>query len=318
MNTAIAAVPSSAPRLALTRAEAARALGMSMDSFERYVQPELRLVRRGKLRLIPVAEIERWLVENASRVRGRWASSCTFRQRVRGRSARGELRCRGSCAPLDDVASGSVSPVWSERDRQPIRKTFPSRAAAQAWREDAKVALRQGALRAPSPVTIREAAEVWMRGAKEGAIRNRSGDRYKPSTLRGYERSLQLRVLPVLGDVRLSDLRRSQVQDLADSLLAQGAGTSTIRNTLDPLRAIYRRAVSASRSQSTRPSGSSCRRTAGGAIGSPRRRRPPGCSPLCPRRTAPSGPLRSTPACAAASCAACTGAMSTSTPVCSA
>jgi hypothetical protein len=54
-------------RLALTRAEAARALGMSIDSFERYVQPELRLVRRGKLRLIPVAEIERWLVENASR-----------------------------------------------------------------------------------------------------------------------------------------------------------------------------------------------------------------------------------------------------------
>jgi len=48
-------------------AEAAGALGMSIDSFERYVQPELRLVRRGKLRLIPVAEIERWLRDNASR-----------------------------------------------------------------------------------------------------------------------------------------------------------------------------------------------------------------------------------------------------------
>lgn len=55
------------PRLALTRVEAARALGMSIDSFERYVQPELRLVRRGKLRLVPVAEIERWLAANASR-----------------------------------------------------------------------------------------------------------------------------------------------------------------------------------------------------------------------------------------------------------
>jgi hypothetical protein len=40
---------------------------MSIDSFERYVQPELRLVRRGKLRLVPVAEIERWLAANASR-----------------------------------------------------------------------------------------------------------------------------------------------------------------------------------------------------------------------------------------------------------
>jgi hypothetical protein len=54
------------PRLALTREEAAAALGMSINSFERHVQPELRLVRRGKLRLIPVREIERWLDENSN------------------------------------------------------------------------------------------------------------------------------------------------------------------------------------------------------------------------------------------------------------
>ena len=54
----------SVPRLALTRAEAAEALGISLDSFERHVQPELRLIRRGKLRLIPVREIERWIGEN--------------------------------------------------------------------------------------------------------------------------------------------------------------------------------------------------------------------------------------------------------------
>ena len=48
------------PRIALTRDEAAAALGISLDSFERHVQPELRLIRRGKLRLVPVAELERW------------------------------------------------------------------------------------------------------------------------------------------------------------------------------------------------------------------------------------------------------------------
>jgi hypothetical protein len=53
------------PRLAMTRAEAATALGMSINSFERHVQPELRIVRRGKLRLIPLREIERWLDNNA-------------------------------------------------------------------------------------------------------------------------------------------------------------------------------------------------------------------------------------------------------------
>lgn len=58
-------INSNVPRVALTRLEAAAALGMSLDSFERHVQPELKLVRRGKLRLIPVVELERWAIENA-------------------------------------------------------------------------------------------------------------------------------------------------------------------------------------------------------------------------------------------------------------
>lgn len=53
------------PRIALTRAEAAAALGMSLDSFERHVQPELRLVRRGSMRLVPVAELGRWVADVA-------------------------------------------------------------------------------------------------------------------------------------------------------------------------------------------------------------------------------------------------------------
>jgi hypothetical protein len=55
------------PRLALTREEAAAALGMSLDSFERHVQPTLRLVRLGRIRLVPIRELDRWLGENASR-----------------------------------------------------------------------------------------------------------------------------------------------------------------------------------------------------------------------------------------------------------
>jgi hypothetical protein len=56
------------PRLALTRAEAAAALGMSLDSFERYVQTDVRMIRRGRMRLVPVRELERWLEMNAARV----------------------------------------------------------------------------------------------------------------------------------------------------------------------------------------------------------------------------------------------------------
>jgi hypothetical protein len=51
--------------VALTRDEAAAAIGMSLDSFERHVQPDVRMVRRGKLRLVPLHELERWADEQA-------------------------------------------------------------------------------------------------------------------------------------------------------------------------------------------------------------------------------------------------------------
>jgi excisionase family DNA binding protein len=57
----------SIPRLALTKREAATALGLSVDSFERHVQPELRVVRRGRLRLFAMSEVERWLCENGTK-----------------------------------------------------------------------------------------------------------------------------------------------------------------------------------------------------------------------------------------------------------
>jgi hypothetical protein len=56
------------PRIALTREEAAQALGMgSVDSFERYVQPHVRMIRAGRMRLIPVKDLERWANETAER-----------------------------------------------------------------------------------------------------------------------------------------------------------------------------------------------------------------------------------------------------------
>jgi integrase len=134
--------------------------------------------------------------------------------------------------------------VYSARDGKKIRESFPTLAAAKGWRADATSALRKGAMRAPSQVTLREAATAWLQGAKAGLIRNRSGDAYKPSVLRSYEAALEARILPELGARRLSEISRVDVQDLADRLIAEGLTASTIRNTLMPLRVIFRRAVS--------------------------------------------------------------------------
>jgi hypothetical protein len=44
----------------------AESLAMSVDSFERNVMPEIRVVRMGALVLVPVVELERWLERHAA------------------------------------------------------------------------------------------------------------------------------------------------------------------------------------------------------------------------------------------------------------
>ena len=57
-----------AARITLTAQESAAALGVSRDFFDEHVKPELRLIRRGRLVLVPVRELERWAEASAARV----------------------------------------------------------------------------------------------------------------------------------------------------------------------------------------------------------------------------------------------------------
>jgi hypothetical protein len=52
------------PRLALTPSEAAAAIGVGEDFFSQHVRPELQLIRRGRKVLVPVIELERWMMAN--------------------------------------------------------------------------------------------------------------------------------------------------------------------------------------------------------------------------------------------------------------
>jgi integrase len=159
-----------------------------------------------------------------------------------------EVRHRNGCRSLSggrcNCEPSYRAMVWSRRDGEQIRKSFPTLDAAKAWRNDALSALRKGAMRRPVRRKLKDAAAEWLRGAEDGSIRNRSGDRYKPSAVRGYHRALRLRVLPALGDALLSDIQRNDLQDFVDGMVGKGLSPSTIDCTLNPLRAIYRRAVS--------------------------------------------------------------------------
>jgi hypothetical protein len=132
--------------------------------------------------------------------------------------------------------------VWVARENKRIRKSFPSLREAKAWRAETTVAVKTPQSCDDRSTTLRAAWEEWLEGAESGLIRNRSGDRYKPSALHGYKQTMNRHALARLGDERLDDLGRQQLQDMADELYRQGLDPSTIRNTLMPLCALYRRA----------------------------------------------------------------------------
>lgn len=158
-----------------------------------------------------------------------------------------EVRHRTTCATRAggkcNCKPAYQASVWSAREGKRLRKTFPTLAAARAWRAEAQTAVRRGTLRAPVVTTVREAGEALIEGMRSGRVRTRSGDRYKPSAVRSYEAALRDRIFPELGGKRLGDVQRRDVQRLADDLLAEGRDPSTIRNALMPLRVIYRRAI---------------------------------------------------------------------------
>jgi hypothetical protein len=127
-------------------------------------------------------------------------------------------------------------------DNKKLYKTFHRESEAKSWRADAKRSLDQGRLRAPGGQTIREAGEAWLEGAERGEIRNRSGRPFKPSTLRGYRQTFIDRIIPTVGHVKVAALTTSDLQVVVDQWQVEGHAASTVRNSLRPLQAIYRRA----------------------------------------------------------------------------
>ena len=144
---------------------------------------------------------------------------------------------RCSCSPSYQVN------LVDARSGQRVWKTCATLAEAKAWRQDAASALRGGRMAPPTRTTVAQAAGALLDGMKAGTILSRSERRYKPATIRSYERALTARILPRVGPLALTEVTRGTVKALVRGLIADGLDPSTVRNTLDPLRVIFREAV---------------------------------------------------------------------------
>lgn len=124
--------------------------------------------------------------------------------------------------------------------------TFPTPAAAKAWKRDTETALANGRLAAPSSRTTRDACDEWLRKAKAGELLKPDGKPYKPSVLRTYEHDLTTHIIPTLGHIKLTKLARRDVQQMIDTLVgSKKLSGSKIRNIVMPLRAVCRRELRA-------------------------------------------------------------------------
>lgn len=55
------------PRTALSIEEACASLGVSWDTWAEHIAAHVKIVRIGRRKLVPVAELERWLAREAER-----------------------------------------------------------------------------------------------------------------------------------------------------------------------------------------------------------------------------------------------------------
>jgi len=136
-----------------------------------------------------------------------------------------------------------VAEVGAGEQGKRIRRSFSSYAAAVNWRVDQLQAKQSNRLNMPGDQTIGEAAGIFLNDLDVGRAMDRSGAPYKPSTVRDYRRSLELHIVPLLGDCNLGSVERSQIQAIVDRWHRDGLSASRIRNRLMPLRVIYRMAV---------------------------------------------------------------------------
>ena len=145
-----------------------------------------------------------------------------------GKSLRGKECGKGICQRKDGLYSARF--VSSEGKRQV--KCFSSLPEARNWLEDAKYADRHEDVFAPPDMTVTEWFEFW--------ISHIVGD-LAPNTKRNYRERYEYNVKPVIGKMRLTDVKPMHCKKVLLSMDADYAG-STIRQTYITMGTLFKAA----------------------------------------------------------------------------
>lgn len=122
---------------------------------------------------------------------------------------------------------------WREAGQQ-RSATFRTLADAR----DAKRRYDLGERRAASSTRFADYVTEWR-----GTYRGRSARGVDPRTLAGYVRALERFAIPVLGNLRLGDMRPSDIRRLVTTLEAAGLKPSTVRRYVAAVKVVLATAV---------------------------------------------------------------------------
>ena len=133
---------------------------------------------------------------------------------------------------------GKKRHAWKVRYRDPDRveraRTFDKRADAERFASSIETDILRGDYVDPraGKVALEDWAKKWTAGLT-----------VKPKTKATYESLLRSRILPVFGNRRLSQLRRSDIQEWVASMLEKPLSPSRVRQALIVLRLMLDAAV---------------------------------------------------------------------------
>ena len=125
--------------------------------------------------------------------------------------------------------------------------TYPSQAAAAAWRVETRLALKNRRL-VPTPrPLLREAFTDARAGIEGGSIMTRRGTPFAPGSIRNLEADFRNHVDPYFGAARLDEIDRGDLQRWIRGLtsgelshLKRPLSPSAVANCLKPVRLVFR------------------------------------------------------------------------------
>jgi integrase len=160
--------------------------------------------------------------------------------RYQGVFARHQKNCTLKHGERCNCSPSYFGVVW-DREANRHRKTrhLGRAIAARDARADLKEAIRRGDVIASSTeMKLGEAFEAFVKAAREGVALNKRRRRYRPRAVEDLD-SARKHIPEQLERRRLAEVKRGDLQNLADRMSADGFSGSRVRTVINAMRSLY-------------------------------------------------------------------------------